>query len=79
MPQVNILNKEEIERYLEKIIKNKSYDDLVTMFKIVEDPSNSDFEKTIVDALKKKGFFNLLNKCFFIIDMLIKKNRKFEN
>jgi hypothetical protein len=65
MPQDYILNKEEIQRYLEKIIKNNTYDDLVTVFEVDNYLNNSDFEKTISDALKKKGFFNFLNKCFF--------------
>ncbi len=56
MPNVKVDNKKEIKRYLEEIIKNESYDDLVTVFQIGCFPNNSDFEKTISEALKKKGF-----------------------
>jgi hypothetical protein len=67
MPQVNILNKQEIERYLAKIIKNISYDDLVTVFESCNYLNNLDFEKTILDALRKKGFFNLFNNFFSLL------------
>jgi hypothetical protein len=32
----------------------------VAVFEIGKDPINSDFEKTILDALKKKGYFSFI-------------------
>jgi hypothetical protein len=56
MRDANDSNKKDIEKYLEEIIKNESYDELVNVFEIGRDPKNPDFEKTILDALKKKGY-----------------------
>ncbi len=66
-PSVKVSNKEEIARYLDKIIKNENYDDLVTVFEIGKDPNNSDFEKTILDSLKKKGYFHLFKYNFILL------------
>jgi hypothetical protein len=51
--------KEEIERYLEEIIKNESYNDLVNVFEIGKGPNNLDIEKTISEAFEKKSYFHL--------------------
>jgi hypothetical protein len=65
MRNVNVSHKDEIKGYLKEIIQNKDYDDLVTVFEIGKEPNNSDIRKTILDALKKKGNFILLNTCIY--------------